>query len=30
MNLSSFSAKPGDPTYFLEGIIHDKSEIGGF
>ena len=27
MNLSASSAKPADPTYFLEGIIHDKSEM---
>ena len=30
MNLSASSAKPGDPTYFLEGIIHDKSEMADF
>lgn len=30
MNLSASSAKPADPTYFLEGIIHDKSEMADF
>ena len=30
MNLSASSAKPTDPTYFLEGIIHDKSEMADF
>lgn len=30
MNLSASSAKSGDPTYFLEGIIHDKSEMADF
>ena len=30
MNLSASLAKPGDPTYFLEGIIHDKSEMADF
>ena len=27
MNLSASSAKPGDTTYLLEGIINDKSEM---
>lgn len=30
MNLSASSAKPADPTYFLEGVIHDKSEMADF
>ena len=30
MNLSASSAKPDDPTYFLEGVIHDKSEMADF
>ena len=30
MNLSASSAKPADPTSFLEGVIHDKSEMADF
>ena len=29
-NLAASSTKPADPTYFLEGIIHDKSEMADF